>query len=67
MRAHFDRRDFSIEEAELFALTETGFRETHVRPLVLLPAYDAGALAITETTAKRKRVFPPGTRMRFVS
>jgi hypothetical protein len=67
MRAHFRDQEFSIEDAELFALTETGFRETHARSLVLLPALDAGELVVTETTAKRQRAFPPGTRMRFTS
>lgn len=66
MRAEFGGLEFSIEDAELFALTKTGFRETHVRRLGLLPAYDAGTLTITETTSKRKRAFPLGTRMRFV-
>jgi hypothetical protein len=61
----FGNEEFSIEDAELFALTATGFRETHVRPLGLLPLHDAGQLAITQTSATRARVFPPGTRMRL--
>jgi three-Cys-motif partner protein len=65
IRAQFRNREFSIEEAELFALTATGFRETHVRPLALLPALDGGELVITHTPAKRRRAFPAGTRMRF--
>jgi three-Cys-motif partner protein len=65
MRTHFGEADFSIEDAELFALTQTGFRETHVRPLVLLPALDANQIVVTQTHAKRRRTFPPGTRMRF--
>lgn len=67
MRAHFGNREFSIEEAELFALTKTAFRETHLRGMVLFTAYDAGVLVITQTPAKRRRAFPPGTRMRFVN
>jgi hypothetical protein len=66
MRAHFGPREFSIEDAELFALAQTGFRETHVRPLVLIPAQHAGELDVIETTATRKRAFPQRTRMRFV-
>lgn len=65
MRSHFAGREFSIEDAELFAPTQTGFRETHVRTLALLPAYDGGELEITSTPPPRRRTFPPGTRMRF--
>jgi three-Cys-motif partner protein len=65
MRAHFGGREFSIEEAERYALTETGFRAAHVRSLALNPAYENGTLEITERTAKRRGAFTPGTRMRF--
>ena len=65
MRTHFGSEEFSIEDAELFALTKTGYRETHVRSLVLLPALDCDELVITHTSAKRRRAFPGGTRMRF--
>jgi len=65
MRSHFGEREFSIDDAELFALTQTGFRETHVRKLVLLPAYEAGELEVTSTPPPRRRTFPSGTRMRF--
>ena len=65
MRANFGEREFSIDEAELFALTETGFRESHVRSMVLTPGYSAGELVITESPAKKPGSFPPGTRMRF--
>lgn len=65
MRQHFRNEAFAIEDAELFALTQTGFRETHVRSLALLPALDAGELDIVKTAAKRARTFPPGTRVCF--
>lgn len=67
MRAHFSDREFSIEEAERFALTGTGFRTAHVRSLALTPALEAGQLEITMQTAKRQGGFTPGTRMRFTS
>jgi len=67
MRDEFGTRGFTIEDAELFALTKTAFRDTHVRPLALTPAYDSGNLVIIETTARRRGSFPAGTRMRFKS
>jgi hypothetical protein len=67
MRQYFGDRVFSIEDAELFALTETGFRETHVRGLALRPAYERSELKIEATSSKRKGAwFPLGTTMRFV-
>jgi three-Cys-motif partner protein len=66
MRGHFEGREFSIEEAERFALTTTGFRAAHVRSLALTPALKAGTLEITVRTSKRQGGFTPGTRMRFI-
>jgi three-Cys-motif partner protein len=66
MRAHFVDGEFSIEEAERFALIGTGFRAAHVRSLALTPALEAGDLEITERTARRQGGFTSGTRMRFV-
>lgn len=66
MRGRFGGAVFSVDDAELFALTETGFRETHVRALALKPAYDRGALEIVATPGRRKGpFFPAGTTMRF--
>jgi three-Cys-motif partner protein len=65
MRAHFRTEEFSIEAAELFALTKTGFRETHVREMVLRPAVDLGELEVVRSPSKRRGVFPAGTYMRF--
>jgi three-Cys-motif partner protein len=67
MQNEFGTREFTIEDAELFALTKTAFRETHVRPLALTPAYGGGNLEIIETTARRRGSFPAHTRMRFKS
>ena len=67
MRDEFGTREFTIEDAELFALTKTAFRETHLRPLALTPAAGSGNLEIVETTARRRGSFPAHTRMRFKS
>ncbi len=67
MRAHFGEREFAVDDAELFALTKTGFRETHVRSMVLGPASETGRLVVTVRKSTRPGVFPPGTRMRFSS
>jgi three-Cys-motif partner protein len=66
MQAQFGTDKFSIEDAELFTLAKTGFRETHVRDMALRPAYETGKLVVTEQTAKRRGAFTPGTAMRFV-
>jgi three-Cys-motif partner protein len=66
LRAHFELREFSIEEAVEYTLTETRFRDAHLRPEALIPMQNAGKLEVTETTRTSKKHFPPGTRMRFV-
>jgi three-Cys-motif partner protein len=66
-RAHFGTDKFSIEDAEPFALTETGFRETHVRAMALKPAMQAGELVVTNPSARRRGTFPSGTTMRFTN
>lgn len=58
----FANREFTIEDAELFALTKTGFRETHVRKLALEPLEAAGRLSVDRPGS---RGFPPGTKMRL--
>ncbi len=67
MRSHFGDHEFSIEDAERFTLTDTGFRAAHVRSLALTPARDSGDLEITVPTARRAGAFTPGTRMRFTT
>lgn len=67
LRLNFGTTEFSIEDAELFVLTKTGFRETHVRDMALKPALDVGNLQVTNQTAKRRGAFTPGTRMRFTN
>lgn len=65
VREHFGDRTFTIDELERFVLTDSAFRETHVRKIVLNPARDLGQLEIVEHTGTSG--FPPGTRMRFVA
>jgi three-Cys-motif partner protein len=65
LRERFGLREFSINEAEEFALTATRYRETHVRP-ALITMQDAGRLHVTHSTRRSEKHFPAGTRMRFV-
>jgi three-Cys-motif partner protein len=58
----FANREFTIEDAELFALTNTGFRETHVRKLALEPLEASGRLSVDR---RGSRGFPAGTKMRL--
>ena len=66
MEVHFGNAPFSIEDGEDFTLTETAFLPSHVRT-VLRPLEDGGQLEIVWAKPGRKRrQYPPGTRMRFV-
>jgi three-Cys-motif partner protein len=59
----FAGHEFTIEDAELFALTKTRYRETHVRTQALIPLQRAGRLKVLFSTRKAKQHFPEGTRM----
>ncbi len=65
LREKFGTQEFSIQEAEEFALTATRYRETHVRP-ALIAMQDAGKLQVTRSTRRSEKHVPAGTRMRFV-
>jgi three-Cys-motif partner protein len=66
MRAHFGESEFSIEDAERFALTETPYLPTHVRRGCLVPAERADELGVL-TERGRRNTYPEGTRMVFRS
>jgi len=66
IRTHFGDREFSIEEAERFALTETPYLPTHVRKGSLIPAEKADELGILSERSRRN-TYPRGTRMVFRS
>ena len=66
LHQHFGAEPFTIEQAELYTLTETRYLdEGHLRKLALNPMQDADQLEVIETTRRRRIDFPPGTVMRF--
>lgn len=68
LRAHFDRRWFTIEEAERFTLRSTPFRDNgHLKTPTLRPAERRGELEVERPVGKPSGSFTPGTRMRFTS
>lgn len=66
IRGHFRTDEFTIENAELFALTETSYLPKHIRKGCLIPAENADELTVL-TVRKKSRTYPDGTKMRFVS
>jgi three-Cys-motif partner protein len=66
VRGHFAEREFSIDEAERFVLTETAYLPTHVRRGSLIPAEKADELGVL-TDRSRRNTYPKGTRMLFRS
>lgn len=69
LRAHFGTRAFSIEDAELYTLVGTPFREdAHLKRKTLAPAERAGTLLAELSGRNRKRgTYPEGTCLRFRS
>lgn len=63
----FSGRRFTVDEVELFALTRTRFRETHVRKEALAPLQAEGRLAVISSTRTRSQDFPTGTLMRLTA
>jgi hypothetical protein len=64
----FRGRNVSIDVLEEFVITQTPYRETHLRKSVLLPMEKAvpPELEIVSAPASRKRsFFPPGTTLRM--
>jgi three-Cys-motif partner protein len=68
LRAQFDKRWFTIEEAERFTLRSTPFRDNgHLKSPTLRPAEKRGELEVERPAGKPAGSFTPGTRMRFMS
>src|SRR5581483_4086138 len=68
LRENFDEAWFSIEEAEVFTLLETPFRDNgHLKTPTLKPAEKRGALEVRRRTGQRAGTFSAGTSMRFKS
>ena len=66
MKSHFGSREFSIEEAQEFTLTETLFAPSHIKRKTLAPLEKSDGLQVTESKRKKRFAYPEGTRMRFV-
>jgi hypothetical protein len=65
--AHFRTREFTIEDAELYALLHTRFLDKpHLRKWALVPLRREGKLEILTGGGRRDTDFPPGTRMRLI-
>jgi three-Cys-motif partner protein len=66
LRAQFDTRDFTIEEAEDFTLCRTKYLDSpHLRRWALRPLEDAGELDVVESSRRRKGDYPASTKLRF--
>src|SRR5688572_23570090 len=66
LRAQFDTRVFTIEEAEDFTLCRTKYLDSpHLRRWALRPLEDAGELDVVESSRRRKGDYPAGTKLRF--
>jgi three-Cys-motif partner protein len=65
LRAHFGSEPCSIDDIELFTLTETPFLPQHVRS-ILKPLEKSGGLEVTKTDRKQRYTYPKGrTELRF--
>jgi three-Cys-motif partner protein len=68
LREQFNKRWFTIEEAEKFTLRSTPFRDNgHLKSPTLRPAEKRGELEVERPAGKPSGSFTPGTRMRFTS
>jgi three-Cys-motif partner protein len=68
LREQFNKRWFTIEEAQRFTLRSTPFRDNaHLKGPTLKPAETRGELEVERPAGKPSGSFTPGTRMRFTS
>jgi three-Cys-motif partner protein len=66
LRAEFDMRVFTIQEAEDFTLCRTKYLDSpHLRRWALRPMEQSGELEVVESSRRRKGDFPVGTKLRF--
>lgn len=61
----FSGRAATVEEIELFVVTETPFMESHFKRQILVPMEKASGLDVVETPRKKRFTYPPGTAIRF--
>lgn len=64
LMSYFDGRDFTIEEAVDYTLTETPFIPSHVKKRTLKPLEEDDMLKVL-SERRRRLTYPSGTRMRF--
>jgi len=61
--AHFARMEVDVAVVERYVLTDTPYRETHLRKHVLKPLEEEGIITVIRQPGRRQ--FPSGTRIRF--
>ena len=61
----FSGREVTVEEVELFVVTETPFMESHFKRQILAPMEKSDQLEVAETPRKKRYTYPPGTMIRF--
>jgi hypothetical protein len=69
LREVFGGSEVSIDEIAEFVITQTPYRETHLRKLVLIPmeqAHPAQLTVVDALPARRKGQYPPGTVLKFL-
>jgi len=60
---HFAGMEVDVSVLERYVLTETPYRETHLRKHVLRPLEADGTIAVIRQPGRKQ--YPPGTRIRF--
>lgn len=65
---HYAGKAVSIDEIEMFVVTDTAFRRSHLREHVLRPLEEQvppGLEVVAPPTGRRRGTFPKGTRLQF--
>lgn len=63
LKHRFAGQEVDVKQLEYHVLTETPYRETHLRKPVLVPWEKDGVITVTRKPGGRQ--FPEGTRIRF--
>lgn len=69
LRAHFASAEANVAEVETFLLSETPWRDTHYKMLVLKPLElrdPPGIVVVRGPAGRRRGTFPPETVIRFI-
>jgi three-Cys-motif partner protein len=65
IRFRFAGRTVTVDKVEDFVNDETRFLPTQYKRNVLVPLEKAGLLTVDETTRKKRRTYPSGTKLTF--